>query len=52
VAPIRGAPLRSRKSMMTRRSQIAWAIASVRWAKPDMNISAPLKGERVLWRPP
>jgi hypothetical protein len=38
--------------MITRRSQIAWAIASFRWEKPDMNSSAPLKGERELWRPP
>jgi hypothetical protein len=38
--------------MITRRSQTAWSIASARWANPDMNSSAPLNGERPLWRPP
>jgi hypothetical protein len=38
--------------MITRRSQMAWLIASARWAKPDMNSSAPLNGERGLWREP
>ena len=38
--------------MITRRSQIAWTIASVRCAKPAENSSAPLKGERALWRLP
>jgi len=52
VAPIWVTPLRSRWSSTTRRSQIACAIASAKWAKPPANSSAPLNGERPLWRPP